>query len=85
MLWNGPFRTHRSPTTDKLRQWRVWAEDGEIITETGNVGGALNLSIKQVQRTKGIRTRDQEAIIRAKRLDKKKAKEGWKIWDFSKN
>jgi hypothetical protein len=60
-----------------MKQWRVWAEDGEVITEAGNVGGSLTLSVKPVHRIKGKGTREAEAIRRAKLLDKQRAKEGW--------
>ena len=77
-LWNGPFRYRVSDTTGKLKQFRVWAEEGEVVIETGNVGGGLRISVKPVKRLHTKKTIEAEAIYRAKEIDRKKAQEGWK-------
>ena len=75
--WNGEYLFLRSPTTLKLRIWSCWAEDDEIIVETGNVGGSLNLKVTKVKRADGKLTKEQTAIKRAKALEATKRKEGW--------
>ncbi len=80
-LWNGKFLFRVSDVTGKLQQFRVWSEDEEYVTESGNVGGALTFNVRGIERCKKNRTKSQEAKARAKAINKTKRKAGWKSRD----